>query len=63
MKIIFDNEAQKELFISMLGSLTYCPSWMGLEDKAGITGCDNCTVCWEEAFEMEVREDENGKSV
>ncbi len=50
MKIIFDNEEQKEETISCL-SKRNCPSNFGLKER-----CENsCKKCWEKAIEMEVK--------
>lgn len=48
MKIIFDNEEQKNKFIFMT---KVCPSEFGLEEHCSNTKCDEC---WEKAAELEV---------
>lgn len=51
MKIIFDNEEQKKLFIDIMESNQICPSDMKLVDRCGFP---MCRMCWEEALRMEV---------
>lgn len=60
MKIIFDNEEQKEAIIKVLSNAPLCPSNIGLPDEDDYNVCfggsDNCKRCWEKAVEMEVKE-------
>lgn len=53
MKIIFDNEEQKEKFIFHIAKTSFCPDEV-LIDKD--LHCNDCKSCWENAVEMEVKE-------
>lgn len=57
MKIIFDNEWQKETLLESI-SEDYCPREFGLKTPIDdMKKCINasCKVCWEKCLEMEVK--------
>lgn len=51
MKIIFDSEEQKEIFLNEVRQCEICPSDIGLDENCKM-GCDNC---WEKAIECEIQ--------
>lgn len=56
MKIIFDSEEQKEKFTALLINAG-CPGYLRLHENCDI--CPTCEGCWEQAIEMEVKENKN----
>lgn len=55
MKMIFDNEEQKEKVCGTLAASIYCPSDLGLIDSDDV--CDaigrTCVECWKNAVKGE----------
>lgn len=49
MKIIFDNEKQKKLFLKVLGSSGYCPSEVDFFNSN--CGINLCEKCWEQSIQ------------
>lgn len=65
MKIIFDNEKQKQKFLEVLAdSENKCPAYCNFEELKISNDCtpatkDNCAKCWERCgIEYEVKSDE-----
>ena len=55
MKIIFDNEIQKENLMDCLAE-NLCPSDVNMEDSAACLHTD-CRECWEAKIETEVNDE------
>lgn len=51
MKIVFDNEVQKERLKALLADSDYCPSSFGLKDEKECCPLKNCGECWRNALE------------
>lgn len=65
MKIIFDNEKQKQKFLEVLvDAKSKCPGYCDFEELKISESCtpatkDNCAICWERCgIEYEVKSDE-----
>lgn len=58
MKIIFDSEEQKEIFLYELATVDSCPSMIKLNDTCdfqdSVDHSNSCKRCWENAIECEV---------
>lgn len=63
MKMIFDSEEQKNGFLDDIGERMRCPGSYSLPQPK-IVKCkyDTCKECWENAIEIEVKEDEQETS-
>ena len=56
MKIIFDNEMQKLMFITMMSASVYCPNDLNLNlnEPPACANNKQCKSCWEKSIEMYV---------
>ena len=61
MKIIFDNEKQKETFMWKLQRF-FCPSQIGLKDEKE-SCCKKCGECWNDLIEPFVLPDQYEENV
>lgn len=54
MKIVFDDERQRDQFVYMFAHYDRCPEYFGLQPKKEC-GAVGCRECWIHALEMEVK--------